>query len=82
MLGVLPHIQAHTGGTMKTFPNPPSSTKTRSSSIEPTAELQQKIRERAYELYEQRGREHGHDGDDWLRAESEITGERKKSVAA
>jgi hypothetical protein len=26
----------------------------------------------AYSLYEQRGREHGHDLDDWLRAESEV----------
>jgi hypothetical protein len=67
---------------MKTFPNPPPSTKTRNSSIEPTAEQQERIRERAYELYEQRGGENGHDCDDWLQAESEITGERKKSVAA
>lgn len=27
----------------------------------------------AYQLYEQRGREDGHDLDDWLRAESEET---------
>jgi Protein of unknown function (DUF2934) len=33
----------------------------------------QEIRVRAYELFEQRGREHGHDLDDWLRAESEVT---------
>jgi hypothetical protein len=26
----------------------------------------------AYSLYEQRGREHGHDLDDWLRAEGEV----------
>jgi hypothetical protein len=79
---MLPHIPVHTGGTMKTFPNPPSSTKTRNSSIEPTAELQERIRERAYELYEQHGREDGHDCDDWLQAESEITGKRMKTVAA
>jgi hypothetical protein len=30
------------------------------------------IRERAYELYESRGREPGHDEQDWLRAEQEI----------
>ena len=30
------------------------------------------IRVRAYELFEQRGREDGHDLDDWLQAESEI----------
>ena len=33
----------------------------------------QQIRVRAYELFEQRGREEGHDLDDWLQAESEIT---------
>jgi hypothetical protein len=31
-----------------------------------------RIRERAYELYEVGGREHGHDERDWLRAEQEI----------
>jgi hypothetical protein len=31
------------------------------------------IEVRAYELFEQRGREDGHDLDDWLQAESEIT---------
>ena len=30
------------------------------------------IRERAYELYESRGREPGKDQQDWLRAEQEI----------
>jgi hypothetical protein len=30
------------------------------------------IARRAYGLYEERGREHGHDLDDWLRAEREL----------
>lgn len=30
------------------------------------------IRERAYELYESRGREPGQDEQDWLRAENEV----------
>jgi hypothetical protein len=30
------------------------------------------INKRAYELFEQRGRESGHEMEDWLRAESEI----------
>lgn len=30
------------------------------------------IAHRAYELYEQRGREHGHEVDDWLQAEREL----------
>jgi hypothetical protein len=39
------------------------------------------IRLRAYFLYEERGREDGHDVEDWVRAEAEIVG-RKPSVAA
>ena len=33
---------------------------------------QNAIRCYAYSLFEQRGREHGHDLDDWLRAEREL----------
>jgi hypothetical protein len=33
---------------------------------------QDRIRERAYELYESRGHEAGQDAQDWLRAEQEI----------
>ena len=33
---------------------------------------QDKIRERAYELYESRGREPGQDEQDWFRAENEL----------
>ena len=42
------------------------------------AELQQRIRERAYQLFEHRGREHGHDVNDWLRAEGEVLNESTK----
>ena len=45
-------------------------------------ELENQIRQRAYELYEARGREDGHDLDDWLRAEAEITGTNIEAVAA
>jgi Protein of unknown function (DUF2934) len=45
------------------------------------ANLQEEIRLRASKLYEERGREDGHDVEDWLRAEAEITG-RTKEVAA
>ena len=44
--------------------------------------LEEDIRRRAYELYERRGREDGHDLDDWLRAEAEITGTAVKGTAA
>jgi DUF2934 family protein len=44
-------------------------------------EIQEQIRHLAYELYEQRGREDGHDLDDWLQAESEVTGKAKAMTA-
>jgi len=34
--------------------------------------LEEQIAQRAQELWQQRGREHGHDLTDWLRAEREI----------
>ncbi|MGA3209742.1 MAG: DUF2934 domain-containing protein [Terriglobales bacterium] len=37
-----------------------------------TVDIQQVIRERAYELYLQRGGQHGCDTEDWLRAEAEV----------
>ena len=38
----------------------------------PTPDLTERISQRAYELFEARGREHGHDREDWLQAEAEI----------
>ncbi len=38
-----------------------------------SSEQLEKIRQRAYELYEFRGRQDGGDFEDWLKAESEIT---------
>jgi len=35
--------------------------------------LHETIRQRAYVLYEKRGRDHGHDLDDWLKAEEELS---------
>ncbi len=36
------------------------------------ADDREKIAKRAYELYEQRGRQDGHETEDWLQAEQEI----------
>jgi hypothetical protein len=41
----------------------------------------ERIRDRAYELYEARGREDGHDQEDWLEAEAEITGRAERAAA-
>src|SRR5712664_3364905 len=44
-------------------------------------ELKERIRVRAYQLYERRGKRHGHALDDWLQAEAELT-ERRILCAA
>ena len=44
-------------------------------------DLQEQIRLRAYGLYEQR-RTDGHEVDDWLQAESEVTQRQAKTVIA
>ena len=38
------------------------------------------IRQRAYQIYEQRGRENGHDVEDWLEAEAEVFGKKLAPV--
>lgn len=47
-------------------------------SLELTEEI---IRVHAYELFEKRGCEHGHDVEDWLIAEAEVVG-KKPGVSA
>ena len=55
---------------MKRAQSIPSGT---SQTIHPPDQIQDRIRQRAHEIYEARGRDHGHDMDDWLTAESEVT---------
>jgi hypothetical protein len=61
--------------------------KTKPSTLVPKSEeptvlipIEQQIQQRAYELYEQRGRTDGHDLDDWFQAESEIKGTRANAA--
>jgi Protein of unknown function (DUF2934) len=49
--------------------------------LDPT-QLENQIRRLAYEIYEERGREHDHDVEDWLRAEAAVTGTAVKTAAA
>jgi hypothetical protein len=53
-------------------------------SDEPTVLIprEQHIQQRAYDLYEQRGRTDGHDLEDWLQAECEMKGRLAKAAAA
>lgn len=44
--------------------------------------LQEEIRRRAYELYEQRGCSPGSESEDWLRAEQEIIARHQHQVGA
>ena len=46
-----------------------------------TSEHDERVRRRAYDLYEQRGRLDGHDMDDWLQAEAEMSGKSKTAAA-
>jgi hypothetical protein len=47
----------------------------------PRIEEEEEIRKRAYELFEARGKEGGHELEDWLRAEGKIV-DRKSDAAA
>jgi hypothetical protein len=49
---------------------------------ESASALDEQIRRRAYDLYQQRGREDGRDTDDWLQAEAELAREKSQSRAA
>jgi hypothetical protein len=43
--------------------------------------LKSQIRQRAFELYQERGRKDGHELDDWLLAEEEITTQKTRIAA-
>ena len=64
---------------VSTMHGPPEASQTTESGIL----RQEQVRRRAFEIYEQRRRENGHDLDDWLQAESEITQQfrRRKTMA-
>jgi hypothetical protein len=49
----------------------------RSGKANPPSNIEERIRRRAYELYEERGRVDGFALDDWLQAEAEILGKQK-----
>jgi hypothetical protein len=57
----------------------PKSRERRSRKPDPSRTIDERIRHRAYELYEQRGRLDGFALDDWLQAEAEIRAASKPS---
>jgi hypothetical protein len=52
-----------------------------SSSLSLPMHMEQIVRRRAYELYEQRGRTNGHAQEDWLHAEAEVVGTTLRRAA-
>jgi hypothetical protein len=44
--------------------------------------VEHQIRQRAYELYVERGSEDGHELENWLRAEQEITEKKARAASA
>jgi hypothetical protein len=67
---------------MKPAPATPTRLMTTKQTTGSTSDLQDQIRRRAYELYEERGKDDGHELADWLQAESEVTQQRSKAKAA
>ena len=62
--------------------NPPKKSSSRAASDPQDLQLEDQIRMRAHELYEARGREEGHDQEDWLQAEAELTEKKARPIAA
>jgi hypothetical protein len=58
-----------------------TTTTTNANRNESAVDLEEQIRRRAYELYERRGRQVGHETEDWLQAEAELAAERNQPVA-
>lgn len=63
--------------TTTTARNTSNTTRAKKMTLGNPGQLDSKIREKAYEIYEQRGGWHGADMEDWLRAEQEV----KKELA-
>jgi hypothetical protein len=53
-----------------------------SAATSESQELEHQIRLRAYELYETRGKEPGHEQEDWFRAKEEITIKKFRTATA
>jgi hypothetical protein len=62
--------------------NPPKKPSATATNEAQDLELEYQIRHRAYELYEERGRENGHELEDWFRAKEEITIKKFRTASA
>jgi Protein of unknown function (DUF2934) len=68
----LPRVTSASRKQVVTMPEAGTAPQVRSNGNGTTADLEIQIRQRAYELYEQRGCTPGQENDDWFRAEREI----------
>lgn len=59
---------------------PHSSVQPSSTTVHPS--IEEEIRRRAYELYEERGRHDGFEQQDWARAEEEVRGKYQREKSA
>jgi Protein of unknown function (DUF2934) len=62
--------------------NPPKKSPMSVMSDPQDLELENQIRLRAYELYEARGQEDGHELEDWFRAKEELTIKKFRTATA
>ena len=67
---------------MKSKPKIPTPQRIMRQTPKSGGDQNEKIRRRAYELYEQRGRGDGFALDDWLQAESKVTESKTKRATA
>jgi DUF2934 family protein len=68
--------------TMPEVTSMPQPRKASSSANSQAVDLEVQIRQRAYELYQERGCTSGHENDDWLQAEREVLARQKHKQSA
>jgi hypothetical protein len=71
--------QAKSDGDMPSPGATGADTARESMTVAADAPSHDKVAERAYQLYQSRGGEHGADLEDWLRAEEELRAHRRKA---
>jgi hypothetical protein len=67
---------------MKRSHTPPAKMSSPTVPAKSAIPLEAEIRARAYKLYEQRGKEAGHELDDWLQAESDLMPKKANAAGA
>ncbi len=75
----MPPSKRARASTRKTAARKPTANGNTASNGQP--DLSDLIRQRAYELYLERGGEDGHAAEDWLRAEAEVRAQSKEPTA-